>query len=72
MQSPEELENLRVIKLKEINELDDKINLFSAEIHNLELRLAEIKETRRQARHLKAKKKIEVEILTVDFWKARR
>lgn len=69
--TPEEIENKRVEKLKEINITRDNLNTLYLEKYRLEKDLVNISEGIRLAKHVMAVKKTEAEILQSDFWRAR-
>ena len=66
---PDEIENNRVEKLKEINVTRENLNTLYLEKYRLEKELVTVSEGIRLARHVLAVKKTEVEILTAEYWK---
>lgn len=71
MRTPEQIENERVEKLKEINQARENVNVLMVEKFNLKKRLVELEESIRQGKHLIAVKKSECDILTSEYWRAR-
>lgn len=72
MNSPEEIENLRIEKLKKINEVREQINVVAKEKNRLEKELVVVSEALRQAKHNLAVLRTDAEILEAEFWAARR
>ena len=70
--TPEETENLRIEKLKEIIEVRNQINTIEVEKNRLEKELVLLKENVRQAKHNLNVKLIEERILHSEFWKAKQ
>ena len=65
---PDEIENNRVEKLKEINVTRENLNTLYLEKYRLEKELVTVSEGIRLARHVLAVKKTEADILQSQFW----
>lgn len=72
METPEEIENLRVEKLKKVNETRGTMEIILREIHDHEAKLLELKEHRRLARKLIAELNTDIEILVSKYWSSKR
>ncbi len=70
--SPEQIENIRIEKLKKINEVREQINTVAKEKNRLERELVVVSEALREARHTKAVLTTEAEILESEFWAAKQ
>lgn len=66
-----EIENERVEKLKKINSTREHLNIICSEVHDLEKRLVDLKEAKRQARHVLAVLNTDAEILQSEYWRSK-
>ena len=67
----EEIDNLKVEKMKELNVERERLNLLYERKHEIEKESVELSEGIRKAKYLLAIKKTEIDILTSEYWKAR-
>jgi|WetSurMetagenome_2_1015567.scaffolds.fasta_scaffold37234_3 hypothetical protein len=70
-QSPEDIENLRVEKLKERDALRDSLHVVQLEKLDLEKTLVEYRKKISEGRHAISRLNCEIEILEMRFWQAR-
>lgn len=72
MANSEDIENLRVAKLKEINATREHLNIIYLRKYELEKELVTLAESIREGKHILAMKKTECEILTAEYWRSRQ